>query len=165
MESNNIVIRKATSQDFDEIWEIFHQVISSGDTYPYSPQTTKEEAFDLWMAPDKDTYVGLLNNKIVGTYYIKANQPGLGSHVANAGYMVSPKYHGQGIGFTLAKHSIEEAKKLGYKAMQYNLVVSTNENAIKLWKKIGFQIIGTTPQGFNHASKGFVDTLIMHRFL
>jgi len=159
----NIIVKKATDLDFDDIWEIFHLVVAPGDTYAYSPQTTKEDAYLLWMPPHKETYVAIINNKIVGTYFIKANQPGLGAHIANAAYMVHPQHHGQGIGSILASHSICEAKKLGFKAIQFNLVVSTNEPAVNLWKKMGFEIIGTTPNGFNHSLKGFVDTYIIYK--
>ncbi len=160
-----IILKKSTNQDFESIWEIFHRVVATGDTYAYSPDTTKEDAHFFWMPPHKETYVAVIKNKIAGTYFIKPNQPGLGSHVANAAYMVHPQHHGQGIGSAMALHSFEEARKLGFKAMQFNLVVSTNEPAVNLWKKMGFNIIGITPNGFKHASKGFVDTYIMYKDL
>ncbi len=157
------LIRKATDQDFVGIWDIFHQVVKTGDTYTYAPDTTKEEAYSLWMPPQKETYVALINEVIVGTYFIRANQPGLGAHIANAAYMVHPDYRSHGIGKAMAFHSIEAAKATGFSAMQFNIVVSTNESAVHLWKKLGFCIIGTTPKGFKHLSKGFVDTHIMYR--
>ena len=161
----NITIREAVAKDFEQIWTIFHRVVATGDTYAYAPDTTKEEAYCYWMPPHKKTYVATIGNEVVGTYFIKENQPGLGSHVANAAYMVHPERHGKGIGLAMAVHSISEAKILNYSAMQFNLVVSTNEPAVSLWKKVGFKIIGTTPNGFKHASKGLVDTYILHRFL
>lgn len=165
MSTTNVIIKKATEQDFDGIWEIFHAVVVTADTYAYSPETTKEEAYPIWMPPHNETYVAFMDDKMVGTYLIRANQPGLGSHVANAAYMVHPRFRGHGIGFVMAAHSIEEAKKLDFKAMQFNLVVSTNKPAIHLWKKAGFKIIGTTPNGFNHPTQGLVDAHIMHRHL
>ena len=165
MPAINIGVRNATDQDFDMIWDIFHRVVATGDTYAYSPNTTKEEASCYWMPPQKKTYVATIGDEVVGTYFIKDNQPGLGSHIANAAYMVHPNQHGKGIGSFMATHSIAEAKQLGYEAMQFNLVVSTNEPAVNLWKKMGFKIIGTTPHGFKHSSKGLVDTYILHRFL
>jgi len=102
---------------------------------------------------------------MLGTYYIKPNQPGRGSHVCNAGYIVSSEARGKGLGKELCLHSIEEAKKLGYKAMQFNIVVSTNEGAIKVWKKCGFKIIGTLPKVFNHKELGYVDAFVMFREL
>lgn len=161
----NIDIKKATDRDFNKIWDIFHIVVATGDTYAYSPNTTKEEAYVFWMPPSKNTYIATINNNIVGTFIIKPNQPGLGSHIANAAYMVHPQYRGQGIGYTMGMYSIEEAKKLGYSAMQFNLVVSSNEPAVRLWEKIGFRIIGTVTKGFKHSSKGLIDAYIMHRFL
>lgn len=165
MSESDLLIKKSTDQDFDGIWEIFHSVIASGDTYAYLPNTNKEEAYHFWMPPHKETFVAVFNNKIVGTYYIKENQPGLGSHVANAAYMVHPAWHGKGIGSAMARHLIEQAKRIGFTAIQFNLVVSTNESAIRLWKKFGFNIIGTTPNGFKHAKLGFVDTFIMYKKL
>lgn len=160
-----MLIRKAVDQDFDAIWEIFHNVVKSGDTYAYHPETTKDEAYQFWMPPHRQTYVAEMNNKIVGTYYLRENQPGLGAHVANAAYMVHPQFHGHGIGSAMALHSFAEAKQQGFKAMQFNLVVSSNTPAVQLWKKMGFSIIGTTPQGFKHSQKGFIDTYVMHKML
>lgn len=165
MSANNISIRNANDDDFEQIWDIFHRVVATGDTYAYSPNTSKEEAYRYWMPPEKKTYVAIIDNQVVGTYFIKANQPGLGSHIANAAYMVHPDKHGEGIGSAMATHSLVEAKKLDYQAMQFNLVVSANEPAVKLWEKTGFKIIGITPKGFKHASKGLIDTYIMHKFL
>jgi L-amino acid N-acyltransferase YncA len=160
-----ITIRHAVDHDFESIWDIFHHVVATGDTYAYSPDTSKEEAYGYWMPPQKKTYVATINDEVVGTYFIKENQPGLGSHIANAAYMVHPEQHGKGIGLSMAMHSIDEARSQNYSAMQFNLVVSTNEPAVHLWKKMGFKIIGTTPHGFRHSSKGLIDTYILHRFL
>ena len=165
MQFSNITARKATSNDFDAIWEIFHSVIKTGDTYSYAPNTTREEAFTLWMNPQKTTYIATMDGSIVGTYFITPNQPGLGSHVANGAYMVHPATQGKGVGTFMVNHSVEEAKKLGYLAMQFNLVFSSNEHAVRLYQKLGFNIIGTTPKGVNHTVKGLIDTYIMHRYL
>ena len=110
-------------------------------------------------------YVAVEDGKILGTYYIKSNQPGHGSHVCNAGYIVSTEARGKGIGKTMCLHSLDEAKKLGYKAMQYNLVVSTNKGAVKLWESCGFKIVGTLPKVFNHKELGFVDAFVMFKEL
>jgi len=160
-----IQIRRAMESDFDQIWQIFFDVIQTGDTYTNSPETTREEAYQKWMAPDAATFVAEDNGAIVGVYMIRPNHPGYGSHVANGSYIVSPKAQGRGIGRMLGEHSIEEARKAGYLAMQFNVVVSTNTAAVTLWKKLGFEIIGTSPKAFNHKQYGFVDTYIMHRFL
>jgi ribosomal protein S18 acetylase RimI-like enzyme len=160
-----IEIRKAKEKDWDKIWPIIHAVFKGGDTYPYSPQTSKEEAYNIWMITPTATYVALQNGKIAGTYYIKPNQPGLGSHVCNAGYMVSPAARSQGIGRRMCVHSLKAAVKLGFKAMQYNLVAVTNTYAVKLWQNMGFAIIGTLPGAFNHKQLGLVDALVMYRSL
>lgn len=158
-------IKLAQNDGFEAIWPIIHEVLRTGDTYPFAPETTREEAFQIWMKKPQATYVAYLDDEIVGTYYIKANQPGLGSHVCNAGYMVRAGARGKGIGKAMCKHSLGEARKLGFKAMQYNLVVSTNTGAVKLWQDMGFEIIGTLSKAFNHREKGFVDAFVMYQWL
>jgi len=160
-----IEIRRAKESDFDDIWEIFHQVVVRGDTYAYLPETTKEQARESWMSNAVTTYVALLDGEVVGTYILRPNQPGLGSHVANAGYMVKDGMHGRGIATVMCEHSLAEARQVGYLAMQYNAVVSTNERAKRLWERMGFSVVGRVPQGFRHQEQGLVDILIMHRFL
>jgi ribosomal protein S18 acetylase RimI-like enzyme len=117
------------------------------------------------MEKPKATYVAVLDENIMGTYYIKANQPGLGSHVCNCGYMVRNSARGKGIGRAMCQHSLSEARKLGFKAMQYNLVVSTNTGAVRLWQDLGFYIIGALPRAFNHREKGLVDAFVMYQWL
>jgi L-amino acid N-acyltransferase YncA len=163
--SDGIVIRRAGDADFDGIWVIFHAVVEKGDTYAFDPGTAKEQARAIWMASGLSTYVAVLDGEIVGTYILKPNQPGLGSHVANAGYMVHPRHSGRGIGRALCAHSLDEARRMGFLAMQFNSVVATNEAAVALWKKMGFSIVGTVPKAFRHKELGFVDIHVMHRFL
>ena len=160
-----MIIRPVTDADFDAIWEIFQQVVAKGDTFAYGPATTRGEAYEAWMSPAHRTYVADIDGAIAGTYYIRANQPGLGDHVANAGYMVHAAHGGQGIGKAMGKHSLDEARKLGYKAMQFNFVVSTNENAVTLWKNLGFRTVGTLPGAFRHAMWGPVNVYVMFREL
>lgn len=155
----------ATAEDYDQIWEIIRPIIRKGDTYVFDPEMTKERMQDVWMAPKHHVYVAKHKGEIVGTYFIKQNQPGLGAHVANAGYMVHPERRGLSIGRKMAEHSLEEAQRLGYTAMQFNMVISTNMHAIRLWKKLGFQQVGILPKVFNHKELGLVDALVMHRFL
>src|SRR5436190_20581102 len=137
-----LAIRQASDADFDAIWEIFHEVVGVGETYPFVPETTKEEARAIWMQTPTATYVALVEAQILGTYYLKPNQPGLGSHVCNAGYMVKGQTRGQGVGRAMGLHSLQEARQAGFRALQFNLVVATNEGAIKLWQDLGFSIIG-----------------------
>ena len=156
-------IRRALEADFEGIWEIFHEVVQGGDTYLYDPDTTKEQAYAIWMSKGLTTYVAVLDGQIVGTYILKPNHPGLGSHVANAGYMVKRGASGNGIGAALCEHSMEEARRQGFQAMQFNMVVSTNERAVALWQRMGFKIVGTLPKVFRHSRLGLVDAYVMHR--
>ena len=160
-----------TAQD---IWTIFHRVVQSGDTYVYPPDTSYEDFIKAWYAsktyPDIETYVARSDEpvngiKTVGTYIIKPNFSGQGAHVCNASYMVHPDCFGHKIGRTLGEHSLVQARSKGYHAMQFNIVVSTNTAAVKLWQSLGFEIIGTSPKAFNHPTLGLVDTYIMHQFL
>jgi len=161
----NIKITLATTENFDEIWRIFKSVISTGETYVNDDETTKEEAYAKWMNKSAKTFVAKIGDEIVGVYLIKPNQVDRGSHIANASYIVDENKRGFGIGKSLALHSISTAKELGYKAMQFNFVVSTNKAAVNLWQSVGFKIIGTIPQGFNHKVLGYVDAYIMFREL
>jgi L-amino acid N-acyltransferase YncA len=158
-------IREATPKDYEAIWEIFKLVIKTGDTYVFHPETKKEDLSKHWFAPYMKTYIAEEHHEILGTYIIKPNQIDLGAHIANCSYMVHPKAQGKGIGKQLCEHSLENAKLLGYKAIQFNIVVSTNQAAIKLWQKYGFEIIGTIPKGFKHLTLGFVDAYIMFKEL
>jgi len=160
-----ISIKKAEIKDWDKIWPIVQEVFQSGTTYAYSPETNKEDAFEIWMTAPAATYVALSDENVAGTYYIKPNQPKLGSHVCNAGYMVSTAARSQGVGRAMCAHSLKEAVKLGFKAMQYNLVVVTNKYAIKLWQDMGFEIVGTLPRAFNHKELGLIDAHIMYQLL
>jgi ribosomal protein S18 acetylase RimI-like enzyme len=158
-------IRKAVEKDKSMIWEIIKSVISTGDTYVYAPDSPEEKMLDYWFSADKKTYVALDENEIVGTFYLKDNQPDLGSHIANAGYMVSPEARGKRVGRQMAEFSLVEAKRLGYQAMQFNFVVKTNEIAVRLWQKFGFEIIGEIPHAFRHTGKGLTNALIMYKKL
>lgn len=160
-----LTIELAQDEDWPMIWEIFHLIIKPGDTVTFSPNTSFGEAKKIWMNKDVYTYKATINNLIVGTYIIKPNFSGLGAHVANGGYMVHPDYRGKKIGYQMTVHSLNEAIHLGFKAMQYNLVVATNTSAVKLYERNGFSIIGTIPKSFNHQKLGYVDSYVMHRFL
>ena len=162
---NTINIRLATLQDYDNIWEIFQEVIKTRDTYVFDHETPKHKLNTYWFADYMHTYVAEINRNILGTYILKPNQVDLGSHIANGSYMVHPKAQGKSIGTAMCKHSLKEAKELGFRAIQFNSVVSTNTSAIHLWKKYGFSVIGTIPGGFNHQKLGYVDTLIMYKKL
>ncbi len=162
-----MTIRQADKlKDYDQVWDIFTNVISTGDTYVFDPNTPKDMLHKNWFADYMDTFVAINDEgQIVGTYIIKPNQIDLGDHIANCSYMVNPECHGKGVGKLLCEYSIQFAKEKGYLAIQFNIVVSTNTAAVELWKKYGFEIIGTTPKGFRHKKLGFVDTYIMYRDL
>jgi len=158
-------IRRAEPQDEDQIWNILKQVIANGDTYVFSPDSSKAKMLAYWLAPEVHPYVAIHDEKIVGTFIIRDNFPDLGAHIANASYMTLPQARGQGIGSAMGIFSLMEAKRLGYRAMQFNIVVATNKGAIQLWQKLGFEIKGEIPGAFRHAKYGFVNTYIMWRSL
>jgi L-amino acid N-acyltransferase YncA len=179
-------ICEATDADHDGIWRIFHEVVATGDTYAFAPDTSREDALTYWFASGTHTYVAKQESvgdrvavsrkstgfptviqcrDIVGTYILRPNQSGGGSHVANAAFMVAPDARGLGVGRAMGEHCISEARRLGFCAMQFNFVVSTNESAIRLWQKLGFKIVGTLPGAFRHPEKGHIDVYVMHRSL
>jgi len=158
-------IRKTTEDDFDQIWPIFHEIVAAGETYAYPPDTTKAQALKLWIEAPRITFLCEEDGQILGTYYIKTNQSGPGDHVCNCGYMVSSKARGRGVATAMCEHSQKIARELGYKAMQFNFVASSNEGAVRLWNKLGFSTVGRLPKAFNHPSKGYVDALVMYKWL
>ena len=161
-----MIIRKSVPQDEDSIWNILEPVIRSGETYPLPRDMTREAALAYWLAPEKQTFVAEDEGEIVGTYYMRANQAGGGGgHVCNCGYITSENARRRGIARRMCQHSLQEAPKSGFRAMQYNCVVSTNEGAIRLWKDLGFGIVGTLPGAFNHPSLGDVDAFVMYQKL
>jgi L-amino acid N-acyltransferase YncA len=162
---SELKIRLAISDDWPMIWKIFRSVVQRGDTYAFSPDLDEQSGLKSWYSAGAKVFVAEANGTVVGTFFIKPNQPGLGSHVANAGFMVDPEAHRGGIGRTMAEYALVWAKEQGYHAMQFNFVVSTNLGAVALWKKLGFITIGTVPKGFRHVQQGYVDVYIMHREL
>ena len=160
-----MVIREAAQRDFDAIWPIFTDVVSRGDTYAYPPDLSKEAASKYWLEMPRKTYVVEAGNKVLGTYFIKTNQEGPGSHVCNCGYMVAADERGKGLAKHMCEHSQKVAVDLGYKAMQFNCVVSTNASAVRLWIKLGFATVGRLPKAFNHPQQGYVDALVMYKWL
>jgi len=164
-ERPEITVRMASEADWLAIWSIIRAVVATGDTYTLSPDATEAEARAYWAGPGQAVHVAAVGDEIVGTYTMRANQPGLGAHVANAGYMVRPDQAGHGVGTFLAEHSFAAARAAGFRAMQFNAVVSTNTRAIALWQRLGFAIIGTVPEGFHHRTLGLVDLHIMYRLL
>ena len=160
-----VTIRSATDADFDSIWTIFRQVVASEDTYPFAADTPRADAHAYWLGPRLASFVAEDDGRIVGMYKIVENQRDLGSHVANASFMVDPSHSGRGIGYAMGTHALREARARGFLAMQFNFVVSTNTAAVTLWKRLGFAIVGTLPKVFRHRQHGYVDAYVMYRSL
>lgn len=161
----DLTIREIGADEFGLLWPIFHEVIAAGDTYSYAPGMSLDEARRLWTSGGARCFIALLDGACVGGYMLRANQPGLGNHVANCGYMVAPEMRGRGIAGAMCEHSLAQAREAGFTAMQFNFAVSTNEGAVRLWQKHGFEIIGRIPNAFRHARLGLVDAFIMYRTL
>ena len=160
-----VVMNPGPLQDFDQIRPIFREVAAAGETFPYPCKTTKEEAVKIWIDSPRKTFVFEEENRILGTYFITTNQVGLGDHVCNCGYMVASAARGRGIATAMCHHSQEVAKELGYKAMQFNFVVSSNEGAVRLWNSLGFETVGRLSGAFRHPKLGYVDALVMYKWL
>jgi ribosomal protein S18 acetylase RimI-like enzyme len=166
MTANMTSIRRFQEADWPLIWPLLRATFEAGDSYVYSPQSTEAEIHKAWIELPAATYVACTSDgQILGCYYLKANQPGLGSHVSNCGYVVWPAAQGQGIATLMCEHSQMEAASMGFRAMQFNLVVSTNERAVRLWQKLGFSVIGALPKAFHHQRFGYVDALVMYKEL
>lgn len=159
------MIREITRADFEVFWPTFSAVIQAQETYAFDPDMTLEQAFSLWCESPLKAFAFVENDMILGTYYIKPNAMGPSNHICNCGYMVSNEARGKGIARQMCEHSQIMALELGFKAMQFNSVVSTNEVAVKLWQKLGFDIVGIIPKAYNHAKLGLVDSYVMYKWL
>ena len=165
-----MTIRPIKQSDWPFVWSMLEPVFRAGETYAYSPDISEFEAYQVWVEKPKSTYVAIEENRdnkscILGTYYIKPNQPLLGAHVCNCGYIVDKLAREKGIATLMCEHSQQEARRLGFSAMQFNLVVSTNTAAVRLWQKLDFEVVGTLPKAFNHSTAGLVDALVMYKQL
>ena len=160
-----MLIRPATEQDQAAIWRIVEPVIRAGETYTLPRDMSEADAIAYWCGPDRETFVAEEGGAIVGTYYLRANQQGGGAHVCNCGYMTAAGSTGKGVARRMCEHSLQHARSRGFKAMQFNFVVSTNERAVRLWQSLGFETVGRLPRAFEHPRHGFVDALVMFRAL
>ncbi|MCW8880531.1 MAG: GNAT family N-acetyltransferase [Kangiellaceae bacterium] len=158
-------IVKMSRKDFEDFWPTFEKVINAQKTYAFESNMTLQQAFHLWCEIPQQTYVAKQGELVLGTYYIKPNAAGPGDHICNCGYMVSEAARGKGLATIMCKHSQKVAVNLGFRAMQFNSVVSTNEVAVKLWQSLGYQVIGRIPEAYRHPDKGLVDSLIMYKKL
>ena len=158
-------IRPANNRDRSAIWTIIGPTIRAGETYALDRDLSEADALAYWMGPDRETFVAEEDGVILGTYYIKANQAGGGRHVCNCGYMTDPAAGGRGIARRMHEHSLEHARARGFRAMQFNFVVSSSRRAVELWQSLGFEIVGRLPGVFLHPTEGYVDALVMFRTL
>src|SRR5215510_459700 len=160
-----MLIRNTAAHDEDAIWAILEPIIREGETYTQPCNLSCEDALRFWFTPGHEVFVAEDDGEIVGTYFLKANQRGGGDHVANCGYITAPDATGRGVARAMCAHSLERARERGFRAMQFNFVVSTNERAVRLWQSFGFAIVGRLPKAFEHPTLGFVDALVMFREL
>jgi ribosomal protein S18 acetylase RimI-like enzyme len=161
IENMIVNIRSATPDDIDAIWGMIEPVFRAGETYCVPCNIERSAALDYWCAPENHVFIAEVEGQIVGTYFLHANQRGGGAHVANCGYVTSTRATGRGIARAMCLHSKEQAKRCGFRAIQFNFVVSTNERAVKLWQGLGFEIVGTLPLAFKHPVKGYTDAFVM----
>ncbi|MGB9416614.1 MAG: GNAT family N-acetyltransferase [Acidobacteriaceae bacterium] len=160
-----MVIRTATREDDDAIWEILEPVLRAGDTYTLPREMSRNDALAYWLSPGHEVFVAENEGAILGTYYLRANHRGGGDHVANCGYMTAQQAAGRGVARAMCLHSLDVARQRGFRAMQFNFVVSTNEPAVHLWTSLGFATVGRLPGAFLHSTLGYVDALVMYRAL
>lgn len=156
-------IREASDQDQNAIWSILEPVFRAGDTYSIDADISRQEALGYWCGPTHRTFVAEEQQQILGTYYLRRNQCGGGSHVCNCGYVTDAQARGRGVAQAMLAHSLVMAKELGFRAMQYNFVVALNTRAIDTWKRAGFEIVGRLPKAFLHPTEGYTDALVMYR--
>jgi len=160
-----ISVRAATPSDAEVVWPILEPVIRAGETYTLPSDMTREAALAWWFSPGHEVFLAEESGAAVGTYFLRANQQGGGAHVANCGYITAPPASGRGVARAMCAHSLDRARTRGFRAMQFNFVVSTNERAVRLWQSFGFEIVGRLPGAFQHPTEGFVDAFVMYRAL
>ncbi len=160
-----MLIRLAQTTDAPAIWRIIGPTIRAGETYALDRQMSEADALAYWLGKDRETFVAEENGEIIGTYYIRPNQAGGGSHICNCGYMTHITATGRGVARAMCKHSLDHARTRGFRGMQFNFVVSTNSRAVALWQSLGFEIVGRLPGAFDHPTLGYVDALVMFRSL
>jgi ribosomal protein S18 acetylase RimI-like enzyme len=158
-------VRPALARDDDAIWGIIGPTIRAGETYVLPRDMSRAQALSYWTSPGHEVFVADEDGEVLGTYYMRANQQGGGSHVANCGYMTAQEAGGRGVARAMCAHSLAHARVRGFRAMQFNFVVSSNERAVALWRSFGFEIVGRLPQAFEHPRLGPVDAVVMYRML
>jgi ribosomal protein S18 acetylase RimI-like enzyme len=160
-----MLIRSYSEADADAVWAMLEPIIRAGETYTQPRDMDRKSALAYWLSPAHEVFVAEDNGEIVGAYFLKANQKGGGAHVANCGYMTAPHATGRGVASAMCAHSLDRARQRGFRAMQFNFVISTNERAMRLWQSFGFEIVGRLPKAFAHPTLGLVDAFVMYRQL
>jgi GNAT superfamily N-acetyltransferase len=158
-------IRLHTASDTQEIWSILEPTFRAGETYTVNRDISRAEAIEYWCRPSHETFVAEDDGRVLGTYFLRANQAGGGAHVANCGYITAPAAQGRGVAKAMLQHSLDRARERGFRAMQFNFVISTNARAIRTWERNGFAVVGRLPEAFHHPTLGYVDALVMYRRL
>jgi L-amino acid N-acyltransferase YncA len=159
-----VIIRRAGDADWPAIWPIWHEIVAAGDTYTYDPVSSPAAARASWLAPPPDeAWLAEADGAVLGTYHLAPNQPGPGSHVANASYVVAEAARGRGLGRAMVQHSLARARDAGYLGIQFNAVAETNVHAIRLYAQHGFTTVGVVPRAFRHPTAGLVGLRIMYR--
>jgi ribosomal protein S18 acetylase RimI-like enzyme len=160
-----MIIRAAAPADSGSIWSILEPIVRAGETYTLAPGLSRDDALAYWCSDRHEVFVAEEDGTAIGTYYLRENQGGGGSHVANCGYMTAIAASGRGVARAMCAHSLAHAKQRGFRAMQFNFVVSTNHRAVRLWQSFGFEIVGELPEAFHHPTAGYVDAYVMYRML
>ncbi|MBZ5597897.1 MAG: GNAT family N-acetyltransferase [Acidobacteriia bacterium] len=160
-----MLIRPAAPADSSAIWRVLEPVLRAGETYTLARDMNEGEALAYWLSPEHAVFVAEDQGQVLGTYYLRSNRKGGGAHVANCGYVTAPWASGRGVARAMCAHSLDQARARGFRAMQFNFVVSSNERAVRLWQSLGFEIVGRLPGAFLHPTLGYVDAYVMHREL
>lgn len=160
-----LTIRRAEPRDADAIWKILEPLVRAGEVFTLPRNLDREDGLRYWLSPEHEVFVAEEKGAVLGSYYLRSNQQGGGSHVANCGYMTAAMATGRGIARSMCENSLDQARSRGFRATQFNFVISTNERAVRLWQNCGFAIVGTLPKAFLHPQAGYVDAFVMYQEL
>jgi ribosomal protein S18 acetylase RimI-like enzyme len=162
---SSLKIRPAVATDESSIWLVIEPVFRAGETYPLPCDISRTDGLAYWHAAGHEVFVAEAEGRLIGSYFLRANNRGGGSHVANCGYIVEANVIRRGVARAMCAHSLDRARERGFTAMQFNFVISSNERAVRLWQSCGFVIVGTLPGAFADPTLGLVDVYVMYRKL